>query len=243
MLKQLLKSVLPQPVLTAIRKVAPADPTSPPVGFVDWGGLRRTTPISRNLFARGQPVDRRYIDEFLTLHQADIHGRVLEVKDSAYTKRFGGARVAKAEVLDVDADNPHATICADLNNAGNLPTDAFDCILLTHVLQLVANVRGAVKDLHRSLKPGGVMLVASPGVTPVLDRPGLEEWYWTFTPRSLRETFAEYFPAENLQVETHGNVLAATAMLHGVSASELSREELAVNDPAFAVIVSLRAVK
>jgi len=59
-----------------------------------FGDLRRVTPLSREFgFDRGAPVDRRYIEGFLTRHAADVRGRVLEVKDAAYTRRFGGARV------------------------------------------------------------------------------------------------------------------------------------------------------
>jgi hypothetical protein len=69
------------------------------------------TPLSREFgFDRGAPVDRRYIEGFLTRHAGDVRGRVLEVKDAAYTRRFGGERVEVSDVLDVDANIRVATL-------------------------------------------------------------------------------------------------------------------------------------
>src|SRR5439155_7463170 len=54
------------------------------------GTLRRLTPLSDAWgFDRGTPIDRYYIERFLKRHQADIRGRVLEIRDSTYTQRFG----------------------------------------------------------------------------------------------------------------------------------------------------------
>jgi hypothetical protein len=72
-----------------------------------------------------------------------------------------------------------------------------------------------------------------------------ERWgdYWRFTSQSARRLFAEIFPPDEVQVEAHGNVLAAVAFLHGVAAEELSRRELEAHDPDFEVTVAVRAAK
>src|ERR1044071_9523598 len=76
------------------------------------GSLHRTTPLSDHWgFDRGTPLDRYYIGRFLEEHRQDIHGRVLEVKDSNYTDRYG-VGVQRRDVLDIDPSNPHATIVA-----------------------------------------------------------------------------------------------------------------------------------
>ncbi len=50
---------------------------------INWGELRRLTPISDVWgLDRGRPLDRYYIESFLERHRGDIRGRVLEVKDS-----------------------------------------------------------------------------------------------------------------------------------------------------------------
>jgi hypothetical protein len=74
-------------------------------------------------FDRGTPVDRRYIDVFLRAHRAAIHGSVLEVADNAYTTRFGGDRVSRSTVVDIDTANQRATLIADLEVPGSLPSD------------------------------------------------------------------------------------------------------------------------
>ena len=73
-----------------------------PVGTVDFGHFRRLIPISKEWgFDRGLPIDRYYIERFLQRHAADIRGRVLEVGDNAYTRRFGGDRVTNSDVINL----------------------------------------------------------------------------------------------------------------------------------------------
>jgi hypothetical protein len=47
---------------------------------------------------------------------------------------------------------------------------------------------------------------------------------------------------ENIQVETHGNLYAATAFLHAATSEEVSKRKLEQFDPAFPVTVAARAV-
>ena len=237
--------LLPDPVRTYLRRRFPADPlATPPLGRIQWGGLRRTSPINADFgYDRGSPIDRHYIERFLSAHAEDVRGHVLEVKDAAYTRRYGGARVTRSDVLDIDADNPYATIVADLNDARELPSDTFDCIVLTQVLLLIYDVRAALRELHRSLKPGGVLLITVPGITPIPHASLGDTWYWTFTRRAMERLVGEHFPAENVTSTFYGNVLAATAFLHGVALEELSPDELEPADPNYQMIVGVRAVK
>ena len=42
---------------------------TPPVGWVQLGSLRRVTPLSRDFgYDRGLPIDRHYIERFLSAH-------------------------------------------------------------------------------------------------------------------------------------------------------------------------------
>ncbi len=47
----------------------------------------------------------------------------------------------------------------------------------------------------------------------------------------------------SLQVQTHGNVLAAIAFLHGLAADDLRRKKLDHCDPDYQVLLTVRAVK
>ena len=70
----------------------------PRIGSVNFGQLRRLTPISSKFgMDRGLPIDRYYIEAFLEAHAGDIRGRVLELGDDDYTRRYGRERVAVAE--------------------------------------------------------------------------------------------------------------------------------------------------
>jgi SAM-dependent methyltransferase len=212
---------------------------------VRFGSLRRSTPISRRWGKdRGTPIDRYYIERFLASHAADIRGHVLEIGFATYTRRFGGGAVTKSDVLHVAPGNPAATIVADLAEGDELPSDTFDCIILTQTLQFIYEVRAAARTVARILKPGGVLLVTVGGLSQ-LSRWDSERWghYWNFTTDSVDRLFAESFPAGTWTVESFGTVLAATAFLYGLSSDDLRAAELDRHDPDYQVVIAARAVK
>jgi GT2 family glycosyltransferase len=226
------------------RRIAPPADRPPPVGRVRFGDLRRVTPISRDFgFDRGRPVDRYYIEHFLARHASEIVGRVLEIGDDAYTRRFGGARVTRADVLHVHGGNPRATFVGDLTDASVLPAGAFDCMVLTQTLQLIYDVPAAIARVHRALAPGGVVLVTAPGISQIDRGEWRESWCWSFTAVSLGRLFGDVFDREEVLIEPYGNVLAATAFLQGVATEELTRDELDPLDTAYPVIYGVRARK
>jgi glycosyltransferase involved in cell wall biosynthesis/peptidoglycan/xylan/chitin deacetylase (PgdA/CDA1 family) len=214
------------------------------VGAVDFGDLRRLTPISPDFGCdRGRPVDRHYIEAFLAAHAEDVRGRVLEVGERTYTRRFGGDRVTGSDVLHVSEGEPEATIIADLTSAGHVPSEAFDCLIITQTLQLIYDLASAVRTMHRVLAPDGVALVTLPGISQTYDSEWGGSWYWNFTELSARRLFENQFGAGNVSVEAHGNVLAAISFLHGLAEEELSPAELGHEDPGYPVTIAVRAVK
>jgi SAM-dependent methyltransferase len=194
---------------------------------------------------RGQPVDRFYIEGFLEEHRADVCGDVLEFANSTYTRRFGGDRVTRSDVLEVVGGNPKATIVADLTQPNEIASERFDCIIATQVLQMIFELRSAVLELHRLLRPGGVLLVTGPGISKVSRHLGVDSWgeHWRFTAQSLAMLLGEVFGRENVTVSSYGNVLAATAFLYGACTEELAAAALAPRDRDFEVLVAARAVK
>lgn len=206
------------------------------------GVLHRTSPLSDVWgFDRGTPIDRHYIESFLADHQGDIRGRVLEVQDSGYTDRFGSG-VERRDVLDVDPKNPKATIVADLAAADPVPSDAFDCFILTQTLHLIYDARPALRHACRLLRPGGVLLATLPAVSRV-SRGAAASDYWRFTPASASALFGEVFGPERIAVRSYGNVLAGVAFLAGMAREEFPLRELDARDEHFPVIVAVRAVK
>ncbi len=211
---------------------------------IDFGDLRRVTPISRAFgHDRGQPIDRYYVEDFLACQASAIQGRVLEIKDDSYTRKFGDGRVTASDVLDTTAGNPQATIVADLTNADHIPSNTFDCIIFTQTLHFIYDVRAAIETLHRILKPGGVLLATFPGVSQIGHKRRGDYWYWSFTRSLARQLFEEAFPATNVEVKSYGNVLVAIALLHGIAVEELPEGKVDLQDPDYEVLVALRAAK
>jgi hypothetical protein len=216
----------------------------PPVGRVRLGDLNRVTPISQCFgFDRGLPIDRYYIERFLGRHASEVAGRVLEIGDDTYTRKFGGSHVSRSDVLHVHQGNPRATIVGDLTDPDVLPENAFDCIVLTQTLQLIYDVPLAIGRIHRALAPGGVVLVTAPGISQIDRGEWGKTWFWSFTPAALQRLFGDVFGADAVMIEEYGNVFAATAFLQGLAVEEIDPADLGFLDRAYPVIVALRARK
>ncbi|RPD46730.1 class I SAM-dependent methyltransferase [Paracnuella aquatica] len=244
MLKSIIKKTMPASGIRLIQKLGFYKHYKPAPGTVSMGDLNRLTPLSTEFgYDRGGPVDRYYIENFLSQESAAIKGRVLEIGDNEYTLLFGGAKVQQSDILHVDATNKKATFIGDLSNAPQVPDNTFDAIVLTQTLHLIYDVKGALATCYRVLKPGGVLLLTVPGITPIDHGEWNKTWYWAFTDKGMRALTAEMFPDGNTVVESHGNVLAATAFLYGMGLPEVAKEKLDHNDPFFQVIVTVRAQK
>jgi len=214
----------------------------PPVGWVRLGGLNRVTPISRAFgFDRGTPIDRYYIERFLSEHAADIRGHVLEVGDDGYMRRFGGERVTQREVLHVTPGNPQATLVGSLETGEGLAGREYDCLILTQTLHCIYDIRAAVRTLHQVLAPGGVALVTLPGISQI-SRYDADRWgdYWRLTPLAAHRLFGEVFDHEQIEVRVYGNVQTAAAFLHGLSLEDLPRRVFDYDDADYPVLICLR---
>jgi hypothetical protein len=89
-----------------------------------------------------------------------------------------------------------------------------------------------------------VVLATVPGISQIV-RYDMDRWgdFWRFTSLSARRLFECGFPEGDVRVETHGNVLAATAFLQGLSTRDLRPDELNFRDPDYEVLITVRAVK
>jgi SAM-dependent methyltransferase len=150
----------------------------------------------------------------------------------------------RSDVLHAKPGNEEATILADLTHAEQIPSNTFDCVVLTFTLQCVYDVKAVIRTLNRILKPRGVLLITAPGISQIA-RYDDDNWgdYWRFTARSLRMLLSEVFPHDRVIVQPYGNVLAAVAGLHGLISKELRRNELTYRDRDYEVTLTARAVK
>jgi glycosyltransferase involved in cell wall biosynthesis len=216
----------------------------PKVGSVRLGDIKRLKPISDSFgYDRGGPVDRYYIENFLQQQVDLIRGRVLEIGDNEYTMRFGGVNVSQSDILHVHADAPQATIIGDLTDLPQVDTNTFDCIILTQTLHLIYDFRSAIQTCHRILKPGGMLLLTSPGISPIDHGEWQKTWYWSFNELSLERILTEYFPADRVTLQTFGNVFVATAFLYGMGQSELTQNQLDMQDSHYPVIITAKVYK
>jgi SAM-dependent methyltransferase len=95
-----------------------------------------------------------------------------------------------------------------------LPFDdaEFDCVLCTQVLQYIQDPHRAVREMHRVLRPGGVALISTHGISFV-DRSGPDMWRWTqHGLRALAESAATW---TRVDVYCAAGVLSAAAYLAG----------------------------
>ena len=74
---------------------------------------------------------------------------------------------------------------------------------------------------------------------PILDRYGAPATVFISTGRM----FKARFHSKKVVVRSHGNVMVATAFLHGLAAEELCEKELDYKDPNYQVLITVRAVK
>lgn len=187
----------------------------------------------------GKPVDRVYIESFLSKNSEDIHGDVMEIGDDIYTRTYGGTKVSNGMVMHVDGLNNALKI--DLETGDGIRDNLVDCFICTQTLFYIYDLKSVVCNIYKLLKPNGVALVTVPGISRI----GYGEWgdYWRFTTNSLRRLFEKTFGKENLEVESFGNVKTASAFLYGLCAEQLEYEDFLYNDERCQMIVAARMIK
>lgn len=68
--------------------------------------------------------------------------------------------------------------------------------------------------------------------------------YWCFINLSIMKLVENVFGEENFQVQTFGNVLAATTFLQGLAVDDLPDSSLLdINDPNYQMIIGAKTVK
>jgi SAM-dependent methyltransferase len=214
-----------------------------PFGTVQYGDFDRLMPVSSKFGSdRGTPIDRYYIEAFLERHRSDIYGRVLEVGDDAYSRRFGQARVVRQDVLHLNGKRPKVTIVGDMTRNGVLPTDAFDCMIVTQTLHFIYDIGAAVRHMHMALRPGGVLLLTVPGISQI-NYWGQWSTYWSFSEASARRLFGDVFGHQMIEVGSYGNVFAATNFIQGIALEEVRAADLDVHDPNYPLTICVRATR
>ena len=192
---------------------------------------------------RGTPVDRFYIDGFIADNRRLIKGRVLEVAEDTYSRRFG-SDVASFDVLHYETGAPGATLIGDLSTPATLPEGRFDCFICTQTIHVIYNYMDAIRGAAQMLAPGGALLCTLSGIAQI-SRYDMDRWgdYWRFTTLSAQRSFGEVFGLDNVTVDYGGNCYAAINFLRGIALEELDKKKLTVKDPNYPIVISIIATK
>jgi SAM-dependent methyltransferase len=111
-------------------------------------------------------------------------GRYIDV----LTGRFPAAQVVGSDISSVALQlarerNPDADYVLMRNERVDLPASSFDLILTVEVLEHVADVRAATRELGRLLAPGGVLVATTPCANA-----GSPEWLWNVARRGIQRS-------------------------------------------------------
>lgn len=201
-------------------------------------------PVSRKFaLDRGIPIDRYYMEKFLAKNEKLIYGRVLEVGDNRYTKKIGGNKVTKSDILNI-VQFEGTTILGDLETGENIPEEAFDCIILTQVIQVIYDVNSALKHTLKALKPGGTLLLTASGISQIWREPSNSySEYWRFTDKLLIRLLSQFVPQDGIHVVPYGNVAVAKAFLDGLALHEVPKRILDYRDEDYQLLITARVSK
>lgn len=207
-------------------------------GLPRWGNLRRTSPFSTNFgFDRGTPVDRYYLHRFLEAHRPSITGDVLEIQSPGYTERYGH-EVRRAHTVDVDPRFRPTHLVDLARSRGVIPDAAYDCVLLPNTLSVLRDVETCLAQALRIVRPGGTILASASAFVPLVpDAPD----YWRMSLAGWTEVLGRVWGDAEVDLEAHGNCLAAVAAMLGLAAEELSEKELDVKDERYPVLITVSA--
>ncbi len=187
-------------------------PSPPPEGFQPRAHLAPTTPARRFLYGIRLLLDLQTnsIERHLHAALAGFHGRLLDVGcgnspfrhllDAAATQ-YQGVDVPAA--ADFGYHNPD-TVYYD-GRVLPFPDASFDAVLCTEVIEHIPDPTESIREMHRVLKPGGLLLVTLPWSARFHYQP---YDYHRYTPSMLRTLFAAFTAPE---VKTRGTDLSSIA--------------------------------
>lgn len=143
-------------------------------------------------------IVRRELDKFLARHRSDA--KILDIGsgNSSYNRYFPN-RIG----LDIDPSRKPDVI----GDAHNLPfkDGEVEAVLSTDVCEHLKDPVKAVSEIHRVLKPGGMVIFTTRFIFPIHDAPGD---YWRFTKYGIRELFKDFEIIELIPETTNFSTLA-----------------------------------
>ena len=208
-----------------------------------FGSKINVCPISSKFgFDRGTPIDRYYIEKFLTENSNYIKGNLLEIADSNYSKKYATGSKNIFNVLTFD--NPPedcSVIVGDLSKPETLPNNVMDCFICTQTYNFIYDVKKAIESSYKMLKKDGVLLATVSGISQI-SRYDMD--YWRFTDLSIRKFLMEFFDEDKISIKVYGNSIAASAFLQGISIEDFDNQKILEEiDMNYQLIIGIVAKK
>lgn len=190
---------------------------------------------------RGTPIDRFYIEKFLTESRKYIKGNIMEIGDNSYTLRFG-KDITTSYILTADrgkADCAESKVIhGDLQTGEGCGKDFLDCFILTQTLPFIYDIKSAAENIVSMLKSGGVALLTVSGIS-MISKYDDTRWghYWGLTETAIRKLFDDLADSSQIEVFSMGNPKTAAAFLYGLSVEDLKPEDFAYHDELVPVMI------
>lgn len=190
----------------------------------------------------GNPIDRYYIDDFLSRNSSNIHGDVFEISENTYTKKYG-QNVETSNVIHVSGWG--GSIKGNLETGEGIVSNSADCLICTQTIQCIYRIKDVARNIYRMLKPGGSALITAHGNSP-LSMGDYLKWgeYWRFTDKSLKNILIDGgFSQEKIEIKSYGNVKTVICFMYGLSQEHLNKEDFEYNDKQFPLIFGILCKK
>lgn len=171
---------------------------------------------------RRQLRDRTYrrvlLDILLEANAEKIRGIVLDVGGKREARRGRFRPSERQDVRWVYLNLDGSTRPDVIGDARSVPLrgNAVDWVVCTEVLEHLDDPSACVREIHRSLKPGGTIIASVPFLFPVHADP---VDYWRFTGEGLRHLFEAF---STVRVEPMGGFPGALGTLTASAVPDIS---------------------
>jgi SAM-dependent methyltransferase len=201
---------------------------------IDFGDFKRYIPFCPDYgYSRGTPIDRYYLDRFVTEIKDDVIGVVLEVGGLRQNRQiYGFYNATLYRAIDI-APSGSVDMVGDVHDPRVCKNNSLDRVILFNVLEHCAKPWIVIENIHKWLKRGGKVVCAVPNAQRIHRDPAD---FWRIQPDGLRSMFSSF---EIQKLKTYGNLLTAIASLSGIGAEELIPEELEFHNEQYPVISCL----
>lgn len=200
----------------------------------------KTKPVSRKFGTeRGKAIDRYYIEKFMEESSYLIYGDCLEIAENTYTLRYGKDRIERSYILHVEGWGNNA-VKGNLETGEGIKEGRYDCAIITQTLMFIYDIKSAAENIYKMLKKGGCALVTVSGISQI-SRYDADLWgsYYNFHEDAMQALFEPVFGAENIEIQTYGNVKTVIAMLYGLCVEDLREEDFSEKDKDYPLIISI----